>query len=50
MIENNALAVVFALGSALTIAWGTVVRHRIAVASGHGIGKSADCGFRPAVG
>ena len=34
MIENNALAVVFALGSALTIAWGTVVRHRIAIASG----------------
>ena len=34
MLENNALAVVFALGSALTIAWGTVVRHRIAVASG----------------
>lgn len=34
MLENNLLAVVFALGSALTIAWGTVVRHRIAVESG----------------
>ena len=34
MLENNLLAVVFALGSALTIAWGTVVRHRIAIESG----------------
>lgn len=34
MFESNALAVLFALGSALTIAWGTVVRHRIAVAAG----------------
>ena len=34
MLESNALAVLFALGSALTIAWGTVVRHRIAVAAG----------------
>ncbi|KAB1502858.1 hypothetical protein F7230_07640 [Corynebacterium sp. 320] len=34
MFHNNALAVLFALGSALTIAWGTVVRHRIARAAG----------------
>ncbi|MGP6175555.1 DMT family transporter [Corynebacterium sp. A21] len=31
-MENNLLAVLFALASALTIAWGTVVRHRIATA------------------
>lgn len=31
-MENNLLAVLFALISALTIAWGTVVRHRIAKA------------------
>lgn len=30
MIQSNFLAVTFALASALTIAWGTVVRHRIA--------------------
>lgn len=30
MIHNNLLAVLFALGSALSIAWGTVLRHRIA--------------------
>ncbi len=29
-VQNNPLAVTFALASALTIAWGTVVRHRIA--------------------
>lgn len=29
-MENNFFAVLFALASALTIAWGTVVRHRIA--------------------
>ncbi len=29
-MQNNPLAVAFALASALTIAWGTVVRHRIA--------------------
>lgn len=29
-VQNNPLAVAFALASALTIAWGTVVRHRIA--------------------
>ena len=29
-MHNNALAILFALASALTIAWGTVVRHRIA--------------------
>ena len=29
-VHNNLLAVLFALASALTIAWGTVVRHRIA--------------------
>lgn len=29
-VESNLLAVLFALASALTIAWGTVVRHRIA--------------------
>ena len=34
MLNNNALAILFALGSALTIAWGTVVRHRIALAAG----------------
>lgn len=34
MVENHALAVLFALGSSLTIAWGTVVRHRIATAAG----------------
>lgn len=31
-MENNLLAAIFALASALTIAWGTVVRHRIAKA------------------
>lgn len=30
-VQSNLLAVLFALASALTIAWGTVVRHRIAV-------------------
>lgn len=30
MYENNLLAVFFALLSALTIAWGTVIRHRVA--------------------
>ena len=30
-MHSNLLAVIFALASALTIAWGTVVRHRIAV-------------------
>lgn len=29
-VHSNLLAVIFALASALTIAWGTVVRHRIA--------------------
>ncbi|GAB3944385.1 DMT family transporter [Corynebacterium tapiri] len=29
-MHNNLVAVIFALASALTIAWGTVVRHRIA--------------------
>src|SRR5699024_7776831 len=29
-VHSNLLAVLFALASALTIAWGTVVRHRIA--------------------
>ncbi|KQB87194.1 DMT family transporter [Corynebacterium lowii] len=29
-MHNNLLAILFALASALTIAWGTVVRHRIA--------------------
>lgn len=32
-MHNNLLAVLFALASALTIAWGTVVRHRIAEAA-----------------
>lgn len=30
MYENNLLAIFFALLSALTIAWGTVIRHRVA--------------------
>jgi hypothetical protein len=30
IVQSNLLAVLFALASALTIAWGTVVRHRIA--------------------
>ena len=30
-VQSNLLAVLFALASALTIAWGTVVRHRIAI-------------------
>lgn len=30
-MANNFLAIIFALASALTIAWGTVVRHRIAL-------------------
>ena len=30
-VQSNLLAVLFALASALTIAWGTVVRHRIAL-------------------
>ncbi|MEJ5928782.1 DMT family transporter [Corynebacterium sp. H128] len=38
-MQNNLLAVLFALLSALTIAWGTVVRHRIAEAAPQG-GKS----------
>ncbi len=29
-MDNNLIAVLFALASALTIAWGTVIRHRIA--------------------
>ncbi|MDO4909557.1 MAG: DMT family transporter [Corynebacterium sp.] len=37
-MHNNALAVLFAFASALTIAWGTVVRHRIA--ENLGAGKS----------
>lgn len=32
-MQSNFLAVIFALASALTIAWGTVVRHRIAAKS-----------------
>lgn len=32
-MHSNLLAVIFALASALTIAWGTVVRHRIAAKS-----------------
>lgn len=36
MFAENLLAVVFALASALTIAWGTVVRHRVASASDDG--------------
>ena len=34
MVHSNALAVLFALGSALTIAWGTVLRHMIAEQTG----------------
>lgn len=34
MVDNNVLAVTFALLSAITIAWGTVIRHRIALAAG----------------
>lgn len=34
MIHSNALAIFFGLASALTIAWGTVVRHRVAEDSG----------------
>lgn len=33
MYENNLLAIFFALLSALTIAWGTVIRHRVASTS-----------------
>ncbi|MDO4910760.1 MAG: DMT family transporter [Corynebacterium sp.] len=38
-MHNNALAVLFAFASALTIAWGTVVRHRIAETSGNSMGS-----------
>lgn len=31
LVQSNLLAVLFALASALTIAWGTVIRHRIAI-------------------
>ena len=41
MMHNNALAVLFALASALTIAWGTVVRHRIAEQSGVAVGDGS---------
>ena len=34
MMHSNALAIFFGLASALTIAWGTVVRHRVAEDSG----------------
>lgn len=34
-MHNNALAVLFAFASALTIAWGTVVRHKIATEARH---------------
>ena len=33
-MHSNALAIFFGLASALTIAWGTVVRHRVAEDSG----------------
>lgn len=44
MMHNNALAVLFALASALTIAWGTVVRHRIAERSGSMVGENSGGG------
>lgn len=40
-VLSNLLAVFFALASALTVAWGTVVRHRIAIEADDSVMRSA---------
>ncbi|WP_295645270.1 DMT family transporter [uncultured Corynebacterium sp.] len=42
MKNDDVLAILFALGSALTIAWGTVVRHRIAEQNGDSNPETSD--------
>ena len=40
-VFSNLLAVFFALASALTVAWGTVVRHRIALEASGSVMRTA---------